>query len=59
MLHAATRWGLAIYMVSTATPGDGVARASKFAVKSKYELGRGDGETRGSSKRHGLGHTLS
>ena len=44
-------------MVSTATPGDGVARASKFAV-SKVSTGSGGGETRGSSKRHGLGYTF-
>ena len=55
LLHAATRWGLAIYMVSTATPGDGVARASKFAV-SQVSTG-GGGETR---RRNGTdtGHTF-
>ena len=34
-----------------------MARASKFAV-SKVSTGSGGGETRGSSKRHGLGYTF-
>ena len=47
--------GARLYTLPTTTP-DGVARASKFAV-SKVSEG-GGGETRGSWKRHGLGHTF-
>ena len=58
-LHAANRWGWAIIRSQRRLPATAWLEPLSSRYQSKYQLARCGGETRGSSKRHGLGHTLS